>query len=163
MELIIAKFDEQMSWIKQHFPPNPDPKPEPISRIKETRSKGILPTTGNPIILSSNMVNLRGNKKNSSSLQSFFKNPKINLLRFSRDDVKGWVQLCYMFFMFNKIPDHRIVMYVAMYFDGLARSWFRFKFQSIEGLSWNQFHNALIARFSKEGHENVLTEVIKTI
>lgn len=52
-------------------------------------------------------------------------------------------------------------MYVTMHFDGWAKSWFwaEFKFKYVKGVSWNGFREAMIARFSNEGYENVVAEL----
>lgn len=46
----------------------------------------------------------------------------------------------------------------GMHFNGLARSWFLAELKSIEGVHWEYFRDALVARFSNEGHENVVAD-----
>ena len=122
----------------------------------DPRSKGLLLTPSIQASPLSNVVDLREIRENNNYNQVFFKPSKVYLPRFVRDDVKGWIQLCYLSFMFNSIPDDKRVMYVAMHFDGWARSWFLAEFKSIEGVNWEYFREALVARFSNEGHENVV-------
>lgn len=64
------------------------------------------------------MLDLRGNRDFGNNQSGFLKAPKMGLLRFNGEDVKGWLQLCYLSFMFNSIPEERKVMYVAMHFIG---------------------------------------------
>lgn len=97
---------------------NPSLDLSSTSMVKDPRDKGLLLTPGNPVPPSSNVINLRGIKDKNSNNFGFFKPPKVNLPRFNGEDVKGWLELCSLSFMFNSIPKEKKVMYVAMHFDG---------------------------------------------
>ena len=53
------------------------------------------------------------------------------------------------------------VLFASLHLEGAAETWFGNFFDTLEGVTWEQFVEELCARFANEGHENVEGEFSK--
>ncbi|KAM7513492.1 hypothetical protein LguiA_003075 [Lonicera macranthoides] len=79
-----AKLDE---WMKQSIKGSPNTCSTSVAT--NPRDKGLLPTPGIPAPPSSNVIDLRGIKETNYNNQGLFKRPKVDLPRFTGEDVEG--------------------------------------------------------------------------
>ncbi|KAF5188489.1 hypothetical protein FRX31_021924 [Thalictrum thalictroides] len=117
-------------------------------------------------VLTGSVVATQGNGFKNNGSESFvalgkYKTAKLEFPGFNGDDVRSWIRKAERYFRYNPIDSTQMVLFASLHFHGRADKWYQSGFAELDTLDWDQFTEAVRARFSEEAHENVVGEFNK--
>ncbi|GKA15840.1 C2H2 and C2HC zinc fingers superfamily protein, putative isoform 1 [Tanacetum coccineum] len=89
------------------------------------------------------------------------KPPKMDFPKFEGSDPRGWVIRSNQYFEFHLMDEIRKAKYASTYFEGRASRWYQFYHIGREWITWGDFTQDVIRRFTCSEHTNPQAEFNK--
>ncbi|GJW14001.1 hypothetical protein Tco_0018134 [Tanacetum coccineum] len=101
-----------------------------------------------------------GNGRNQNQNQ-FTKMTKVEFLKFSGDDVNGWIFRCEQFFSIDDIPENQKVKLISVFLFDTTLVWHKqFIRLNGENVSWNVYKTGILQRFGTV-YDDPISEIRK--
>ncbi|PWA98195.1 hypothetical protein CTI12_AA000110 [Artemisia annua] len=89
------------------------------------------------------------------------KPPKMDFPKFEGSDPRGWVIRSNQYFEFHPMDEIRKAKYASTYFEGRASRWYQFYHIGREWITWGDFTQDVVRRFTSSEHTNPQAEFNK--